>query len=178
MLNVSALAKRCGLSRSTLLYYESIGLLEPARAASNGYRRYSERDLRRIEQICAYRNAGLKLQDVSAIIKRPDTDAASVLKRRLIELDAEIETKRRHQRAIVSLLKNKSSLGADNQMTKEKWTSIMRSAGFSQADMHRWHIEFERSAPDDHQQFLEYLHIPAAEIDSIRNWSRRSEPQV
>jgi hypothetical protein len=39
------------------------------------------------------------------------------------------------------------------------------------------HVEFERSAPDDHQQFLEYLHIPAAEIDSIRNWSRHAEPQ-
>jgi MerR family transcriptional regulator, thiopeptide resistance regulator len=175
MLNVSLLAKRCGLSRSTLLYYESIGLLQPARGAANQYRRYSERDVRRLEQICAYRNAGLKLQDILAILKRPESDAAGVLNRRLLELDAEIETKRSHQRAILMLLQTKPSLGANKHMTKEKWTSIMRSAGFTEADMHRWHIEFERSAPDDHQQFLEYLHIPAAEIEAIRNWSRHPE---
>jgi hypothetical protein len=41
--------------------------------------------------------------------------------------------------------------------------------------MHRWHKEFERAAPDDHQQFLEFLHIPGREIDSIREWSRASD---
>jgi MerR family transcriptional regulator, thiopeptide resistance regulator len=178
MWTVSTLAKRCGLSRGTLLYYESIGLLEPARRSPNNYRGYSERDLRRLQQICAYRNAGLKLQDILAILHRSESDAAAVLKRRLLELDAEIETKRSHQRAILILLQNKPSLGTNKNMTKEKWTSIMRAAGFTEADMHRWHMEFERSAPDDHQQFLEFLHIPAEEVQVIREWSRRTEPQA
>ena len=33
------------------------------------------------------------------------------------------------------------------------------------------HKEFERSAPDEHQEFLEFLHIPSDEIKSIRRWS-------
>ena len=56
-------------------------------------------------------------------------------------------------------------------VTKEKWTSIMRAAGFSEDDMRRWHKEFERSAPEEHQEFLEFLHIPSDEIKSIRHWS-------
>jgi hypothetical protein len=56
--------------------------------------------------------------------------------------------------------------------TKEKWVSIMKAAGFDEADMRRWHVEFERSAPDEHQEFLEFLHIPKEEIASIREWSR------
>lgn len=36
-------------------------------------------------------------------------------------------------------------------MTKEKWITIMRAAGFQPDEMHRWHQEFERMAPDDHQ---------------------------
>ena len=32
--------------------------------------------------------------------------------------------------------------------------------------------EFERSAPQEHQEFLEFLHIPAAEIETIRQQSR------
>ena len=54
-------------------------------------------------------------------------------------------------------------------ITKEKWVSIMKTSGFSEADMRRWHAEFERSAPQEHQEFLEFLHIPAAE-DYHRQW--------
>ena len=59
-------------------------------------------------------------------------------------------------------------------MSKEKWVSIMKAAGFTENDMHRWHKEFERSAPEDHNEFLQFLNIPAAEIKSIREWSRKS----
>jgi hypothetical protein len=58
-------------------------------------------------------------------------------------------------------------------MTKEKWTSIMRNAGFSEEDMWRWHGEFERSAGEEHQKFLEYLHIVEEEIRTIRERSQR-----
>ena len=61
-------------------------------------------------------------------------------------------------------------------VTKEKWTGIMRSAGFTDEDMHRWHAEFERNAPEEHQEFLEFLHIPANEVSHIRDWSRRWGP--
>jgi DNA-binding transcriptional MerR regulator len=173
MLTVSKLARRCGLSRSTLLYYESIGLLKPVSRSAAGYRRYGEKDLRRLQQVCAYRDAGLKLEDIRALLDRPEDDASSVLKRRLVELNAEIETLRNHQRAILKLLRNYDFCERTEMNTKEKWVSIMKAAGFNEADMHRWHVEFERSAPDEHQEFLEFLHIPKEEVVSIREWSRK-----
>jgi DNA-binding transcriptional MerR regulator len=174
MWTVSKLAARCGLSRGTLLYYESIGLLKPpARSAAN-YRRYGERDFERLQQICAYRHAGLTLDDIRAILDRRESDAAAVLKRRLVALDGEIETRRAHQRAILKLLKN-DSIGRNKMITKEKWVSIMKASGLTEADMHRWHAEFEKAAPEEHQEFLEFLHIPAAEIRTIREWSARGE---
>ena len=60
-------------------------------------------------------------------------------------------------------------------VTKEKWVSIMKSSGFSDSDMHRWHAEFEKSAPNEHQEFLEFLHIPSAEITKIRDWSKKAQ---
>lgn len=60
-------------------------------------------------------------------------------------------------------------------MTKEKWVAIMKAAGFTEDDMTRWHREFERAAPDDHQEFLNYLHITPEEIRHIRDWSRSGE---
>ncbi len=169
MLTVSKLARLCGLSRTTVLYYESIGLLTPARRGSGRYRVYSETDLARLRDICTWRNAGLKLDDILAILIRPESGVSEVLKRRLMELEAEIETRRKQQKSILLLLREKETF-----MTKEKWTSIMSAAGLSDEDMRRWHSAFESAAPEDHREFLEYLHIPGSEIDRIREWSRKA----
>jgi DNA-binding transcriptional MerR regulator len=170
-MTVTRLARSCNLSRSTVLYYESIGLLKrPARTSGN-YRRYSPRDLERLRQICLYRDAGLTLADIRTLLDTRPTDASTVLRRRFAEIGASIERLREHQRAIARLLRGSDQLRRMNVVTKEKWTSIMRAAGFSEDDMRRWHKEFERSAPDEHQEFLEFLHIPADEIRSIRHWS-------
>ena len=57
-------------------------------------------------------------------------------------------------------------------VTKQKWVAIMKAAGFSEDDMRRWHSEFEKAAPDEHQEFLEFLHISTPEIAAIREHSR------
>lgn len=61
MITVTQLARRCGLSRSTVLYYESVRVLKPPLRTSSNYRAYGEKDVARLEQICVYRNAGLGL---------------------------------------------------------------------------------------------------------------------
>jgi MerR family transcriptional regulator, thiopeptide resistance regulator len=179
MLTVSKLAQRCGVSRTALLYYESIGLMPPPERSSGNYRSYSEADAERLRAIRAYRKAGLNLDDIRAILKatahrgrEAGQSASGVLRRRLIELDAEIEALRAHQHAILDLL-GAPALGKAEMITKEKWVSIMRSCGFTEDQMHRWHVEFERSAPEEHQEFLEFLHIPSGEIRTIRDWSRQ-----
>jgi DNA-binding transcriptional MerR regulator len=171
MVTVSKLARSCGLSRSTILYYESIGLLRPALRSTSNYRNYSEQELSRLRQICAYRDAGLKLTDIRVLLDERSNQAAGVLKRRLLELDEEIETLREHQKSILRLLRADESTWRIEAMTKDKWVSIMQAAGFSEEDMLRWHHQFEQKAPAEHQEFLEFLHIPAAEIGTIRQRS-------
>lgn len=173
-MNVTALARSCGISRSTLLYYESIGLMRPAPRTSGNYRRYGEREQARLRLICTYRDAGLKLADIRALLEcSGGAGASSVLERRLAEIAAEIERLRVHQRSILQLLGKSNSFRRLKVVTKDKLVSIMRAAGLSDDDMHRFHQEFERSAPAEHQEFLEFLHIPADEIAQIRDWSRK-----
>lgn len=173
MLTVTRLARRCGISRSTVLYYESVGLLKPSGRTPGNYRQYGEREVERLRQVRAYRHAGLTLADIRSVLGSATGDAGAVLKRRLVELDAEIETLRGHQRAILRLLDHKG-LGRNQVITKEKWVAIMKGSGFSQEQMHAWHAEFERSAPDEHQEFLEFLRIPSDEIRRIRDASRKA----
>jgi MerR family transcriptional regulator, thiopeptide resistance regulator len=174
-LTVTNLARACGLSRSTVLYYERVGLLKQVRRSAGNYRIYGENDLRRLRQIRIYRDAGLTLGDIRSILDDALSDAAGVLKRRLVELSGEIEKLRDHQRAIARLLKDTDQLRRFSMVTKEKWVAVMRAAGFTDDDMHRWHAQFEKSAPREHQEFLEFLHIPPDEVQSIRDWSRNAE---
>jgi DNA-binding transcriptional MerR regulator len=173
MLSVSQIARRFGLSRTTILYYESCGLLKPALRTRAGYRLYGEKEARVLEQICLYRSVGLSVASIRAMLANPESHVAALLRRRLQELDSEIHRLRGHQRVILRLLESKNILGRIKNMTKEKWVSIMQAAGFSEDDMRRWHREFERAAPGDHNEFLHYLHIADAEIKSIRDWSRK-----
>ncbi len=172
MYTVSGLARRCGLSRTTILYYESLGLLKPASRSPGNYRQYGERECQRLREICAYRHVGLSLADIRTVLGRPSSDAASTLQKRLVQIDAEIGRLRSHQRVILRLLGN-TSLRRAEMITKDKWVAIMEGAGLSHEQMERWHTEFERSAPEDHQEFLEFLHIPAEEIQRIRAWSAK-----
>ena len=172
-LTVTNLARACGLSRTTVLYYESLGLIKPARRTAGNYRVYGEKEVDRLKRIVTYRNSGLRLSDIRSMLEEPRGDAAGVLKRRMAELGGEIERLREHQRAIARLLRQTDQLRRTAMVTKEKWVSVMRAAGFSEDDMRRWHSQFEKSAPQEHQEFLEFLHIPAEEITKIREWSRK-----
>ncbi len=174
MLSVSQLARRCRLSRTAVLYYERCGLLKPALRTSADYRLYGEREAKLLEQICLYRSIGVSVRDIARVLATPQTKPTAVLKRRLRELEAEIKQLRGHQLLILKLLRRKD-IGRTKAMTKDKWVSIMKDAGFSEADMRRWHRTFERSSPQDHEEFLKYLHIPEGEIKSIREWSAKAE---
>jgi MerR family transcriptional regulator, thiopeptide resistance regulator len=172
MLTVSRLARACGLSRTAVLYYETIGLLRQPPRTSGGYRRYSEADLSRLRQVRAWRDAGLTLADIRALVEGPTSGAARVLERRLEEIESGIERLREQRGAILLLLKNKASLRRNKVLTKDKFVSILRAAGLTEEEMARFHREFEKNAPEDHQEFLEFLKIGAEEIGQIRAWSR------
>jgi DNA-binding transcriptional MerR regulator len=175
-MTVTALARTVGLSRATVLYYESIGLLRKVKRSAANYRVYSEADARRLQQICVYRAAGLTLADIRAALDRPADDFAAVLDRRMASIGAEIDRLRGQQRAIARLLQSTGKSRRREMLSKEKWTKVMRDTGFTDDDMRRWHAQFEKDAPEDHEEFLRFLRIPDAEVQTIREWSRGGLP--
>jgi DNA-binding transcriptional MerR regulator len=174
-LTVTRAARRFGLSRSTLLYYDRIGLLRPSRRGDGEYRRYSAADLARLEQICRYRTAGVRLADIRAILDSPDDRLAAVLEQRLEELNGEIRALREQQRVIVGLLSSEHRDRRVGVMNRERWTELLVASGFSREDMRRWHAAFERHAPERHREFLEFLCIPEEDIQRIRAWCRATD---
>ncbi len=169
-LSVGKLAKKYGLSRSTLLYYASIGLLTPAGHSKGQYRIYGVEEDCRLEQICKYRKTGIPLKEIRKILDSPETSFTKVLKERFEDLNKEIRNLHEQQRLIAGLLNSPDILKQSGVMSRELWTSLLKRAGFSEHDMRQWHISFEQMDPEKHLLFLRHLQIPDDEIEIIRGW--------
>ncbi|CAH1537938.1 MerR family transcriptional regulator [Vibrio owensii] len=167
MLTVTQLARECGLSRTTILYYEREGLLAPAHRSENGYRWYGEKEMQRLKTISSYRSYGLPISSIRTLLAQKGKSQAEILKDHFNELEREIQNLRAQQKAIVVLLQE-PQLIEDNIVTKERWVQIMQAAGFSENDMVIWHQKFEEMEPAEHQKFLESLGIEQDEIVRIR----------
>ncbi|MGE4554028.1 MAG: MerR family transcriptional regulator, partial [Desulfovibrionaceae bacterium] len=174
MHTIGRLARQFGLSRSTLLYYDRIGLLHPTGHAKGEYRRYSAADAARLARICSLREAGLPLERIARVLDGPETALGQALEARLDELVAEMRALREQQHVILELLGSgrlASGAAGEGLLDKATWTALLRDAGFSEEDMRRWHADFERRAPESHLRFLRLLCLPKDEIDLIRAWA-------
>jgi len=169
---IGRLAKKFGLSRSALLYYDSIGLLRPAGRVAGEYRRYSEADAARLSRICLYRRVGLPLADIKKALDEPDSRLSGVLVARLDELNRDMAALREQQRIIVSLLKNRGAMREAEErvgyMNRTIWTGLLSASGVGPVEQLRWHMAFERHSPAKHQEFLKFLCIPDDEAARIR----------
>lgn len=171
-ITIGQLAKHSGLSRSTLLYYDSIGLLKPSGRSSANYRRYTKKDADRLEMICLYRQMGLSMASIGEILKSPKSSAREILEKRLLMLAKEISRLRDQQHMIIRMLGDRSLRKRIPVLDKEGWIALLRSCGLDDQAMSKWHQEFEKFSPVLHQEFLEGLGIPGKEIDLIRQRSK------
>ena len=171
---ISRLARLFGLSRSTLLYYDGIGLLRPSDRTGAGYRTYTDADRLRLETICTYRQAGLALEDIRTILASDAKPYTSLIEKRLREIGEEILELKSKREILFGMLKSMTSEGTPSRVDKEMWVAMLRAAGMDDAAMKRWHAEFEQRAPDGHHEFLLSLGISEKEVRSIRHWSRKA----
>ena len=58
------------------------------------------------------------------------------------------------------------------QMNVEQWVELFKEVGLDDNQMMGWHRRFEAKHPEAHQSFLEWLNLPAEEIEKIRSKSR------
>ena len=171
---ISKIARLFGLSRSTLLYYDRIGLLSCSGRTSSGYRVYTQGDLERLERICNLRKAGLSLEDIGKIIRSADEPYTALLETRLKEIGEEILDLKAKQGLLSIMLKGMASDGDRPKVDKEMWIEMLRAAGMDQEAMDRWHAEFEHRAPEAHHEFLLSLGIAEKEVCLIRQWSKKA----
>jgi DNA-binding transcriptional MerR regulator len=173
MYSISKLCQASGLSRSTLLYYDSIDLLKPSGRTASNYRLYSEEDQSRLAQICAYREAGVSLEQIKELLRTEGKDDKDILIGRLSGINNELYLLRLQQKIIIEMLKNKQEQNQPYLLDKNTFVSLLKSSGMSDQSLAQLHVEFERHSPTKHQAFLEYLGIDQEDIRLIRECGQK-----
>lgn len=113
---VKQLADLAGLTPRTLRWYDGTGLLKPARLTEAGYRLYGPDQVDRLQQILFYRELGLELSAIRALLDDPGFDRRAALQSHLEELE------RRRTRLDGLILTVKQTLkGADTMSDQEKF---------------------------------------------------------
>lgn len=125
MYRISELAELVAVSRTTLLYYEKLGLICGKRL-SNGYRSYSDLDVQRLRLIQQLQRGGLTLKECQASMEAK-VDRQLLLER-LDQLDVEIAQKQKSRQLLAALL-------GEGQLTE-------------------WHESLDKVAPDAHLDWL------------------------
>jgi DNA-binding transcriptional MerR regulator len=170
--SISQLARKFGLSRSTLLYYDRIGLLQARDRTAVGYRCYGPREERRLKRICELRQAGLGMNDIRIMLDDKPRARTGVISRRLAEVARQIVSLHQQQRLLATLHNSLTQQSLPPLLDKKAWVEMLQLAGMDQRAMSQWHAEFERRAPAEHEIFLNSLGIAPEEIAEIRRWSR------
>lgn len=172
---ISKLARSYGLSRSTLLYYDRIGILPPSGRTPAGYRVYTEEDVQRLERICSLRQTSLSLEDIRTILSSENEPGTDIIEKRLKEIGEEILDLKAKQGLLSTMLRKVATDGDQPKVNKEMWVEMLRAAGMDEPAMDRWHAEFELRAPEAHHEFLLSLGIAEKEVLLIRQWSRKNK---
>jgi len=169
--SISHLCKQFGLSRSTLLYYDSIGILKPSCRSINNYRSYSQEEVNRLEQICLYRQTGISLREIHYLLDSPEGIIKATLEKRLDELNNEATIIKKQQHLILSILKNEDLLKRLQIIERDTIIDILNLAGLNDDDINRLHAKLEEMSPEAHQLFLEALGLDKDEIQEIRTYA-------
>jgi DNA-binding transcriptional MerR regulator len=168
--SIQEVARMSGTTSRTLRHYGDVGVLEPSRIGSNGYRYYDRDGMVRLQQILLLRELGLSLPTIADVLSR-QTDVASALRAHIGWLEDE---QGRIDRQIVSVRRTLRALrdgealaagdmfdGFDHTQYREeatrRWTadSFARGAAWWEASSEAEKEEWQRALQERTQRWID-----------------------
>lgn len=159
-------AAKYGLSRTALLYYDKLALVSPTARAANGYRLYSDEDQQRLRQVLLYRDIGIPLEQMPALLAAGDDTVHGLLFGRLCALSQELAAIKAKQLAVIAMMAD--NLRRTTALDEAALASLLRGAGVDREQARSLHRSLEESSPQAHEKLLQALGFDPTEITEIR----------
>lgn len=109
-MHIGAVAEKAGVPAKTIRYYEDIGLIRKADRQPNGYRAYSELDMRELNFIKRARSLGFSVEEVRDLLdlwrdkRRTSAAVKTLAMRHLKALDRKISELEAMRRSLAHLV--------------------------------------------------------------------------
>lgn len=84
---INETAKRCDITKKAVQYYVKQGLVTP-NVLENGYKDFTEQDVKLLKQIVLYRRLGLSIGEIKRVLENQN-EVKSILHQRTLELERE-----------------------------------------------------------------------------------------
>lgn len=160
---VKQLAQLACVSIRTLHHYDEIGLLPPPLIGANGYRRYDQSSVLRLQSILFYRELDFPLVAIKAVLDRPEFDPLLALQEQRQALETRLG---RLHRVITTIdiairhLKEKTPMNSKElfvRQTPEKEQAYAEVAGrrWDPATVHGSQQGWKRYSRDRQREILE-----------------------
>jgi len=110
-MNIGTVAERSGVAPKSIRYYESIGLIQPAKRRANGYRSYSPLDMRTLAFIKRARSLGFSVEEVRNLLdlwrdkSRRSVAVKAIAAHHIETLDRKIEELHSVRKALADLVR-------------------------------------------------------------------------
>ncbi len=170
MYRISELASLVGLSRTALLYYEKLNLINGKRL-SNGYRVYSDRDVQQVLLIQQLQSGGLTLAECKSCLESKLDK--SVLRLRYNELEKEIKQKEWSLGLLSSLLGNKTSKPLHETLSKiapDAHIDWLKVQGFDEKQALR--IKWLSKDMNEHDKYMQdFMRV----FETLESWGPNSK---
>jgi MerR family copper efflux transcriptional regulator len=108
-MRIQEASRQSGMPPKTIRFYEEIGLVRPAARSANGYRQFSDTDVRMLKFIARARKLGFSVDDIQKLLslwqdkKRASADVKKLALDHVNEIDARIRELKSVKRAILDL---------------------------------------------------------------------------
>ncbi|WP_394249113.1 MerR family transcriptional regulator [Arthrobacter pityocampae] len=133
---IATVARLAGTTSRTLRHYGDVGLLEPSRVGTNGYRFYDAPALVRLQRILLLRSLGLPIPAIRAVLDDGDEAApASALRAHLDHLRGE---QQRLDRQITAVLTTVEALERGEEPMPEKMFDGFDHTRYREEVEERW----------------------------------------
>lgn len=109
-MNISKAAKLTGLTAKTIRYYESIDLISPAARRENGYRDYSEKQLRELGFVHHAREQGFTLEECRELMglyrdqSRKSSDVKALAQEKIQDIENRIQSLQKMKESLSELV--------------------------------------------------------------------------
>lgn len=110
-MKINQVEQLVGITKKNIRFYEEQGLLSPGRNRENGYRDYTEEDVKKLEQIKLFRKLGLPLEEIR-LMQTGKSTVADSMKRHLVTLERERQNVS-HSIKLCEMMKGKEGLLSD-----------------------------------------------------------------